>query len=268
MVFCSGTYCGTDLGVEQEDLQAEADLANEAKKPKVEEIHDVDADDGRKSKKQKTSDKAPKKEESDEEDDDEDEEESSEDEKDTSVLVKEEADDEDDVPVAKSNGKHNPTIIKDEDDEEMKTEMKDESDEEDEKEKKSKKNKNKKRKNQAVKDSEYSVARGVDFKGVQTVVNFDFPKSTKAYIHRIGRTARAGTKGLAVSLVSPGDDEEFLNNVVKKRNKHIPEFGFQLKSIESFRYRCEDVLAGITPNHVCLCLYYIHIFTQMIFFYI
>ncbi len=39
-------------------------------------------------------------------------------------------------------------------------------------------------------DKEYGVTRGVDFKSVQIVINFDFPRTAKNYVHRIGRTAR------------------------------------------------------------------------------
>jgi len=37
------------------------------------------------------------------------------------------------------------------------------------------------------------MARGMDFKGVRVVINYDFPPSVVQYIHRIGRTGRAGT---------------------------------------------------------------------------
>jgi ATP-dependent RNA helicase DDX56/DBP9 len=114
------------------------------------------------------------------------------------------------------------------------------------------KNKNKRKRTKAMtkKQSEYSAARGVDFKDVKTVVNFDFPSSTKSYIHRIGRTARGGEKGLAISLISPGEEEEWLEKVQRKKNMVIPDFGFQLKAVEPFRYRCEDVLGGINPRQV------------------
>jgi superfamily II DNA/RNA helicase len=52
------------------------------------------------------------------------------------------------------------------------------------------------------KDGDFGVARGVDFKGVSTVINVDMPPSAEAYTHRIGRTARAGASGsLLVSLL-------------------------------------------------------------------
>lgn len=49
------------------------------------------------------------------------------------------------------------------------------------------------------------AARGLDIKGVTLVVNFDAPSSTEDYVHRIGRTGRAGHKGIAVTLVSDRD---------------------------------------------------------------
>ncbi|KAI6695045.1 hypothetical protein NL676_022755 [Syzygium grande] len=52
-------------------------------------------------------------------------------------------------------------------------------------------------------DSEFGVVRGIDFKNVYTVINFEMPLSVAGYIHRIGRTGRAYNTGSAVSLVSP-----------------------------------------------------------------
>lgn len=50
---------------------------------------------------------------------------------------------------------------------------------------------------------EYGVSRGIDFLNVSCVVNFDLPTSLAAYIHRIGRTARAHQSGIALSFIVP-----------------------------------------------------------------
>jgi len=49
------------------------------------------------------------------------------------------------------------------------------------------------------------AARGLDIKEVPAVFNFDVPFNAEDYVHRIGRTGRAGASGLAVTLVSPSD---------------------------------------------------------------
>ncbi|WOL15776.1 DEAD-box ATP-dependent RNA helicase 57-like [Canna indica] len=56
------------------------------------------------------------------------------------------------------------------------------------------------------------VARGMDFKGVNCVINYDFPESAAAYIHRIGRSGRAGRPGEAVTLYTE-EDKPFLRNI-------------------------------------------------------
>ncbi len=49
------------------------------------------------------------------------------------------------------------------------------------------------------------AARGIDVKGIALVVNFDIPEEPEAYVHRIGRTARMGAKGLAFSFCDPSE---------------------------------------------------------------
>lgn len=51
------------------------------------------------------------------------------------------------------------------------------------------------------------AARGIDIQNVSHVVNFDIPALPEEYVHRIGRTARAGKEGVAISLVSPKEEE-------------------------------------------------------------
>lgn len=49
------------------------------------------------------------------------------------------------------------------------------------------------------------AARGIDVADLELVVNFDLPHSPEVYVHRIGRTGRAGARGISVSLVTPGE---------------------------------------------------------------
>merc|ERR1719463_643549 len=49
------------------------------------------------------------------------------------------------------------------------------------------------------------AARGLDVKGVQLVINFDPANNAEDYVHRIGRTGRAGSKGMAISLLTMQD---------------------------------------------------------------
>ncbi|GAO50710.1 hypothetical protein G7K_4831-t1 [Saitoella complicata NRRL Y-17804] len=57
------------------------------------------------------------------------------------------------------------------------------------------------------------MARGIDFKGVNLVINYDFPQSVQSYVHRIGRTGRAGRRGEAVTYFTK-DDAEYLKSIV------------------------------------------------------
>jgi superfamily II DNA/RNA helicase len=54
------------------------------------------------------------------------------------------------------------------------------------------------------------VARGIDIDDITLVVNYDVPHDAEDYVHRIGRTARAGAGGSAITLVSEKDQPEFL----------------------------------------------------------
>ncbi|MBL8747022.1 MAG: DEAD/DEAH box helicase [Phycisphaerae bacterium] len=66
------------------------------------------------------------------------------------------------------------------------------------------------------------AARGLDVDGISHVVNYDLPEDPEVYIHRIGRTARAGRRGVAWSLVTP-DQGELLTAIEMLANTHIPE---------------------------------------------
>jgi len=64
------------------------------------------------------------------------------------------------------------------------------------------------------------AARGIDIPGVEVVVNYELPEVPEAYVHRIGRTARAGASGLAVSFVA-GDEVKRLRAVERLIKKSI-----------------------------------------------
>jgi ATP-dependent RNA helicase RhlE len=64
------------------------------------------------------------------------------------------------------------------------------------------------------------ASRGLDIEGLPQVINFDIPHSPEDYVHRIGRTGRAGLTGEAISLVAP-EDLEGLAAIEKLIKKHI-----------------------------------------------
>ena len=72
------------------------------------------------------------------------------------------------------------------------------------------------------------AARGIDVDGIRMVVNFDVPNDPETYVHRVGRTARAGARGLALTLLSPdewlmmGDIERLVGQVFPR--EIIPGF--------------------------------------------
>ncbi|KAK4463848.1 ATP-dependent RNA helicase dbp-9 [Cladorrhinum samala] len=121
-----------------------------------------------------------------------------------------------------------------------------------------------KKKQKSKKDDEYGVSRGIDFKNVAAVVNFDLPTSSSAYTHRIGRTARAGRAGIAISFVIPKDlygkhkptsikssenDEKVLAKITRsqaKLNRKLEPYNFSKSQMEAFRYRMNDALRAVT----------------------
>ncbi|MEK6926310.1 MAG: DEAD/DEAH box helicase [Nanoarchaeota archaeon] len=81
------------------------------------------------------------------------------------------------------------------------------------------------------------AARGIDVEGVSHVYNYDIPKTSEEYIHRVGRTARAGKTGMAVSIVSSYDYENF-NKVNMDDSLNIEQK--ELPKIESLNPRFDN----------------------------
>ncbi len=65
------------------------------------------------------------------------------------------------------------------------------------------------------------AARGIDVEGVTHVINFDLPNVAESYVHRIGRTARAGASGMAISLCGP-EERPFLRDIEKLLHRKVP----------------------------------------------
>ncbi|KAJ3214025.1 ATP-dependent DNA/RNA helicase [Dinochytrium kinnereticum] len=131
-----------------------------------------------------------------------------------------------------------------------------------------------------AKDSEYGVSRGVDFRKVQAVINFDVPPSSRSYMHRVGRTARGvGNKGWALSFVVPKDkapsvvvpkgkkiedldpskipvgalDEIIFERIVKKQEavgRKLLPFTCDMVQVNAFKYRVDDAMKAITKTAV------------------
>lgn len=66
------------------------------------------------------------------------------------------------------------------------------------------------------------AARGLDIAELPAVINFDLPRAPEDYVHRIGRTGRAGASGVALSLMPPGE-ERYLADIEKLIKKKIPQ---------------------------------------------
>jgi ATP-dependent RNA helicase DeaD len=86
------------------------------------------------------------------------------------------------------------------------------------------------------------AARGIDVPHIEHVINYDLPQMAEDFIHRIGRTARAGSKGIALSFVTKGDfskwkeiqkilnPEKHINNQHKTKNKNFKQSNSKKKS--------------------------------------
>ena len=113
-------------------------------------------------------------------------------------------------------------------------------------------------------DKEYGISRGIDFKNVACVLNFDLPTTPKSYTHRVGRTARAGQTGMALSFVVPASlyrkhkptsfptaqhDEAVLAIISAQqlqKGKVVKPYHFDMQQVAAFRYRMSDALRAVT----------------------
>lgn len=93
------------------------------------------------------------------------------------------------------------------------------------------------------------AARGLDVDRISHVINYDIPYDTEAYIHRIGRTGRAGRTGDAILFVAPRE-RKLLSNIERATKQKVEEMGLPStevinnKRIARFKQRITDTLAA------------------------
>ncbi|XP_031840351.2 DExD-box helicase 52 [Nomia melanderi] len=75
------------------------------------------------------------------------------------------------------------------------------------------------------------MARGIDFKGVNIVINYDFPPSAISYVHRIGRTGRAGHKGKAITFFTEQDTPNLrsIAAIIRASGCNVPNYMLSIK---------------------------------------
>ncbi len=103
--------------------------------------------------------------------------------------------------------------------------------------------------------------RGIDIERVNIVINYDFPQESEragehasdAYLHRVGRAGRFGTKGLAISFVSSDEDEKALEEVQKRFEMHIPELPDKIDQKDYSTFGVAAPRAAVPRVCVCVC---------------
>ncbi|EPY28250.1 ATP-dependent RNA helicase DDX52/ROK1 [Strigomonas culicis] len=94
------------------------------------------------------------------------------------------------------------------------------------------------------------LSRGIDFKNVGTVINFDFPITVDSYIHRVGRTGRAGKSGEAISFFTEDDRERLpaIAKVIKDSGSAVEDWMLEIKVGRSERRRLQKT----TPHRMII----------------
>ena len=90
------------------------------------------------------------------------------------------------------------------------------------------------------------AARGIDIDGITHVINFELPNEPESYVHRIGRTARAGAQGTAISFCD-AEEKSFLRDIEKAIRQPVPvhvAHPFHAASIASADFRGQSAKGG------------------------
>ncbi|XP_062854692.1 ATP-dependent RNA helicase DDX51 [Trichomycterus rosablanca] len=90
-----------------------------------------------------------------------------------------------------------------------------------------------------------AAARGIDIKEVKCVINYDAPQYIRTYIHRVGRTARAGKAGVAFTFILGVQEDRFLQMVRDAGSPSLTKQTIKPESLRSMESRYEEVLAEL-----------------------
>ena len=94
------------------------------------------------------------------------------------------------------------------------------------------------------------AARGLDVHGITHVVNFDLPNMPESYVHRIGRTARAGREGVAISFCDPSE-REYLSLIQReiRRDLEVLKAAHRLRQVGAKELAVPQSRSQRRPRH-------------------
>ena len=99
------------------------------------------------------------------------------------------------------------------------------------------------------------AARGIDVPHIEHVINYDLPQMAEDFIHRIGRTARAGSKGIALSFVTKGDFAKWreIQKILRQNNIKFTHSGINSSKLCFDKYRAKKIITKnkiLTPKFI------------------
>ena len=89
-----------------------------------------------------------------------------------------------------------------------------------------------------------AMTRGMDVPSVANIVNYDAPVHTTTYLHRVGRTARAGQSGRAITLLRHEDVRHFKSMLRKVDNAYVKDYTLPNELLTELKAPCLNALAA------------------------